>query len=214
MGQQYHALPISLSSFICLDLTSKTEGIINQVPSWYLTKSTFSRSHFPFFLLLTAQKRLCPSHRPVTSLVSRPRSLQPLICLQIFNAQTSLPASCITHHSLTPIPNIPIHTKSYTWASHLETRTLFVLFLFFFFFWPHPMACGILVPRPGVEPRESAESEPLDHQGTPENTPDSTPPSSSLRRRPQSSSAPLPPVQRQSTALGPLHPQLHSNCPS
>ena len=24
-------------------------------------------------------------------------------------------------------------------------------FSFFFFFWPHHMACGILVPRPGIE---------------------------------------------------------------
>ena len=25
-------------------------------------------------------------------------------------------------------------------------------FDFFFFFWPHLTACGILVPRPGIEP--------------------------------------------------------------
>ena len=39
----------------------------------------------------------------------------------------------------------------------------------FFFFLPHPVACGILVPWPGIEPRPpgSAESQPLDHQGIP-----------------------------------------------
>ena len=26
----------------------------------------------------------------------------------------------------------------------------------YYFFWPHHAACGILVPRPGVEPRPSA----------------------------------------------------------
>ena len=29
---------------------------------------------------------------------------------------------------------------------------------FFFFFWPHPVACGILVPQPRMEPTPPAES--------------------------------------------------------
>ena len=32
------------------------------------------------------------------------------------------------------------------------------VFLFFFFFLPHQVACGLLVPRPGIEPRPSAVS--------------------------------------------------------
>ena len=56
----------------------------------------------------------------------------------------------------------------------LVTSVLYIWpsFLFFFFL-PPPMACGILVPRPGIEPTPasigSAESSPLDHQGSPRN---------------------------------------------
>ena len=32
----------------------------------------------------------------------------------------------------------------------------------FFFFWPHHMACGILVPRPGLEP-PAVEAQSLNH---------------------------------------------------
>ena len=34
--------------------------------------------------------------------------------------------------------------------------SLSLLFFFFFTFWPHRAACGILVPRPGIEPAPSA----------------------------------------------------------
>ena len=34
----------------------------------------------------------------------------------------------------------------------------------FFFFWPHHAACGVLVPRPGIEPRHPAvETQSLNH---------------------------------------------------
>ena len=149
------SLPLSLHLFVLTSPVKQKASSINSLHGTLLNPLS-AGPHFPFFLLLTAQKRLCPSHQPVTLLVSGPHSLKPLTCLQIFNVQTSLPASCITHHSLTPTLNIPIHGKACTWASHLETRTL--CFILLFFFWPHPMACGILVPWPGVEPRESAES--------------------------------------------------------
>ena len=34
------------------------------------------------------------------------------------------------------------------WESTLYVYLLF----FFFFFWPYHMACGLLVPQPGIEP--------------------------------------------------------------
>ena len=34
----------------------------------------------------------------------------------------------------------------------------FTQLLFFFFFWLHHMACGILTPQPGMEPRVEAQS--------------------------------------------------------
>lgn len=202
--------PLSLHSFFFTSPVKQKASAIKSLHGTLLNPPSVG-PHFPFFLLLTAQTRLCPSHRPVTFLVSGPRPLQPLICLQIFNVQTSLPASCITHHSLTPTPNIAIHTKACPWASHLETRTLCFILLFF----GHtPWLVGSWSPDQGLDPGKMLNPRQLDHQGMPENTPDSTPPSSSLGRRPRSSSAPSPPVQRKPTALGLLHPQLHRNCPS
>ena len=38
---------------------------------------------------------------------------------------------------------------------HLESPRVFFFLFLLFFFWPHCEACGILVPRPGIEPGPS-----------------------------------------------------------
>ena len=43
------------------------------------------------------------------------------------------------------------------WGASTFLLLLMWLYLFIYFL-PHGVACGILVPRPGVEPRESTES--------------------------------------------------------
>ena len=43
----------------------------------------------------------------------------------------------------------------------------FVSVFVFVFVWPHLAACGILVPRPGMEPEPPVVGVPLDCQGSP-----------------------------------------------
>ena len=43
--------------------------------------------------------------------------------------------------------------------------------LFIYFFWPCLVACGILVPRPGIEPRPSAVKAQSPNHRPPENSP-------------------------------------------
>ena len=41
---------------------------------------------------------------------------------------------------------------------HYSLKKVIYLFVTFYLFWPHHAACGILVPRPGIEPSGSMES--------------------------------------------------------
>lgn len=110
MGQQYHALPTSLSSFLFFYLTSKTEGISNQVPSWYLTKSTFSGS--PLSLLPSAHSSNKALSFPPTSHFSCVRTSPPPASDLPSNFQCPDLPPCILHHPPFPHPH-PQHRHPY-----------------------------------------------------------------------------------------------------
>ena len=49
-----------------------------------------------------------------------------------------------------------IFTCESWWHSFTFLKRRFFPFFFFFFFWPHPGACWILVPQPGIKPARPA----------------------------------------------------------
>ena len=58
-----------------------------------------------------------------------------------------------------PFPDVGIiqYVAILVWFLSLNNMHLRLLYgFFFFFFWPCPMACRILVPRSGIEPKPSA----------------------------------------------------------
>ena len=152
MGQQYHALPTSFSSFVCFDLTSKTEGIINQLSSWYLTKSTFSGS--PLSLLPSAHSSKEALSFPPTSHFTCVRTSLPQASDLPSNLQC--PDRPPSLHPASPTIPSPPPSTSPSMEKHVPEppilkQELSVLFSFFFF--GHtPWLVGSWFPDQGLNP--------------------------------------------------------------
>lgn len=75
---------------------------------------------------------------------------------------------CVCHSALQLIKLFFLY--SIFWSAFPFPIHCFPVCHFFFFLWPHCMASGILVPKPGIEPRPSvvkARSPNLGYQGAP-----------------------------------------------